>query len=126
MEIHDSVVEGINYQGSTVILEIDAYIHESAGEPAVDHGTGWSQRLAIEVSNARTEGGLSQIPCDLYRGYIDLAGNRSSNIIPIPLNHSAAVEIALDSQLGESLLIRGDSAKLTILGEAEFIENFHP
>jgi hypothetical protein len=126
MEIHDSVLEVIKHRGTTVILEFDAYIHESAGEPAVDEGTGWSQRLAIEVSNAKIERELSKTPCDLYSGYIDLAGDRSENIIPIPLDHTDVVAIGLDSQQRESLLVKGDSAKLMILGEAQFIEDFHP
>jgi hypothetical protein len=126
MEIHDSVLEAIRHRGSTAILEFEAYIHESSGEPAVDAGTGWSQRLAIEISNARIERRLSQIPCDLYAGYIDLAGHLSENIIPIPLNHTDAVTIGLDSQMRESLLLKGDSAKLILLGEAQFIEEFQP
>jgi hypothetical protein len=125
MEIHDSLLQKVTHAGTTMTFQFEAYIHESNGEPGVNEGTGWIQPLAVELSNAYVEGTIPHLPCNLSDGYVELAGRRLENVIPMPLDGTGTVEIRLESKGEESLLVRGDSVKLTILGEARFIEDFH-
>jgi hypothetical protein len=125
MEIHDSWLQKVTRAGNAMIFQFEAYIHESNGEPGVDEGTGWIQPLAVELSNADVEGNIPHLPCDLSDGHMKLEGRRLENVIPIPLDRVGTVEIRLESKRGESLLVRGDSVKVTILGNARFIEEFH-
>ncbi len=49
IELHDSRVTGIRTEGSDVVLDLDAYVHLSDGEPGVDAGTGWTRPIRITV-----------------------------------------------------------------------------
>ena len=126
MEIHDSVLQRITRTATGVIVEISAYVHESNGEPGVDEGTGWIQPTALQASNADFEGRIPEMPCDLRDGYIVLTDRRLENVIPMPLEDSGRVEIKLEAGTGDFLLIRGDSVRLVVLDEAEYVERFRP
>ena len=104
IEIHDSELDEITFDGADAILHFPhVYIHASDGRPAVDAGTGWSQRAALRIGNARVEGSFSRESREAYdgvhvlsRGDLTVNGAASSNLIPIPLDVHGSVELSLN------------------------------
>ena len=132
IEIHDSELDQITFEGTdAVLLFPHVYIHASEGRPAIDPGTGWYQKALLRIGHASVEGSFSEESRAAYGGVYSLSdgvltvnGIVSDNLIPIPLNVDGEVELKL--QCWDVVRINGDSAKLELIGDAEFIEKFEP
>ena len=124
IEIHDSEVDSVLVDTGKIVLDLSAYIHESDGRPAIDAGTGWVQHAVIRVHGDVVAGSLTEFPCDLSSGCLILKGERSDNLIPIPLDCDGDVELQLTSKFGESIHIRGHRIVLELLGEPDYVEEF--
>jgi hypothetical protein len=133
IEIHDSELEQITLEGTTAVLRFPhVYIHASAGRPGIDAGTGWGQRALLRIGNAGIEGSFSDENREGNRGVwwlsdgaLTVNGSVSDNLIPIPLDVHGEVELKLECR-GEVVRIHGNSAKLELIGDARYIENFEP
>ena len=131
MEFHDSAVDHITMEnGSTLIHFPSVYLHQSEGRPAQDEGTFWAQEATLRIGDAQIEGAFSVALqvwggdiVYLYDGSLRLNDVISDNLIPIPLNIAAGVELAMES-CGETVRVRGTSAHLELLGEARFVEEY--
>jgi hypothetical protein len=55
IELHDSVLDGIDQRPTALSLRLRAYVHRSNGEPGVDPGTGWCQPATVTLSNGRLD-----------------------------------------------------------------------
>jgi hypothetical protein len=93
IEIHDSAVDQITLEAGVAVLHFsEVYIHSSEGRPAVDAGTGWTQKAVIRIANAHIEGKFSQKSREAYGGYahylsdgsLRINGSVSDNLIPHP------------------------------------------
>ena len=98
-----------------------AYIHESNGKPGLDAGSGWIQEARLHIAGASLSGEIPELPRDLWDGSIRL-GDELYQMIPIPLDHYGAVEINLE-QNGKITVV-GTDARLELVGEPTFIEEF--
>jgi hypothetical protein len=134
IEIHDSELDRIVIEDGTAVLHFPSvYIHQSTGTPAVDAGTGWVQRAILKIGDARIEGALSEELREssgydahqLSGGSIRLDENFSDNLIPIPLDAAADVELSLESW-GSTVTVKGRSILLQLIGEPEYVEEFEP
>jgi hypothetical protein len=134
IEIHDSQLDRIVIEDGTAVLHFPSvYIHQSTGTPAVDAGTGWVQRAILKIGDARIEGALSEELREssgydahqLSGGSIRLDENFSDNLIPIPLDAAADVELSLESW-GSTVTVKGRSILLQLIGEPEYVEEFEP
>lgn len=133
IEIHDSELDQITFEGADAVLNFPhVYIHSSDGIPAVDSGTGWTQKAMIRVSNARVEGSFSEESRAAYNGVhvlgdgaLTISGTVSDNLIPIPLDVTGEIEIRLECW-GDVVRVSGTSARLELIGDAEYVENFSP
>jgi hypothetical protein len=131
IEIHDSELDQITSEGTDAVLHFPhVYIHSSEGIPAVDRGTGWGQKATIRIGNAKVEGAFLAESREanggvhvLSDGALIVDGVVSDNLIPIPLCASGTVELRLECW-GEIVRVVGDSAKLELLGDARYIEEF--
>jgi hypothetical protein len=132
IEIHDSAVDQITLEASAAVLQFpEVYIHSSEGRPAIDAGTGWTQKAVIRVSNAHIEGKFSQESRDAYGGYahylsggsLRINGSVSDNLIPIPLDVQGAIELTLECW-GDVVRVRGNSVKVELIGTAEYVEEY--
>ena len=124
IEIHDSVLESVAMEGHEAILHFShAYIHQTDGNPGVDAGTGWSQTAVIRIAEAVIDGSFSAWPRDLWDGHLRLDGTLSDNLIPIPLDQTASLELLLEGR-GEVITITGSHITLELLGVARYIEDF--
>lgn len=132
IEIHDSQLDRIVIEDGTAVLHFaSVYIHQSTGTPAMDAGIGWVQRAILKIGDARIEGALSEELREssgydahqLSGGSIRLDENISDNLIPIPLNATAEIELRLESW-GYTVRVLGTSIFLELVGEPEYVEEF--
>jgi hypothetical protein len=120
-------------QNGTAVIQVPSvYIHQSEGRPAVDPGTGWTEEAILRIGDAHVNGAFSE-GCGrhvddvhyLSDGSLKMGALVSDNLIPIPLDTNAEVELTLES-CGHTIRIRGTSAHLELLGEAGYVEEFRP
>jgi hypothetical protein len=130
IEIHDSELDKITFEGADALLHFPhVYIHASEGRPAIDRGTGWSQRAMLRISNARVEGSFSEESRAAYDGVHSLShgdltvDGRAFNLIPIPLDVHGNVTLTLECW-GDVVRVSGNSARLELIGDSEYIEEF--
>src|SRR5262245_7134784 len=101
IEIHGSTLALLTVQVGHVVLDFSEaciHQHETEGSPGVDGGTGWLQHAVIHIRGEIASGSLTKLPCKLADGYLDLDGQESDNLIPIPLSFTGDVELALTSE----------------------------
>lgn len=134
IEIHDSALDQITLEGGIAVVHFpEVYIHLSEGRPAIDAGTGWTQEAVIRIGNAYVDGRFSQESRDAYGGYahylsggsLQVNGSVSDNLIPIPLDVQGDIQLTLECW-GDVVRLRGHSARLELIGTAEYVEEFHP
>ena len=134
IEIHDSAVDQITLEAGVAVLHFpEVYIHSSEGRPAIDAGTGWTQEAVIRVANAHIEGKFSQESREAYGGHahylsdgsLRINGSLSVNLIPIPLDVQGDIELTLECW-GDVVRVHGNSARLELIGTAEYVEEFRP
>jgi hypothetical protein len=134
IEIHDSALDQIALEGGMAVLHFPkVYIHSSAGRPAIDAGTGWTQEAVIRIGNAHIEGEFSPESREAYGGYahylsdgsLGIDGSVSDNLIPIPLDVQGDIELKLECW-DNVVRVHGTSAKLELIGTAVYVEKFTP
>ena len=131
MEIHDSSVDHITMENGIAVIHFPCvYIHQSEGKPTQDDGTFWAQEAILRIGDAQIEGTFSVAKqvwggdiVYLYDGSLRLDDVISDDLIPIPLNMAAEVELAMEC-CGETVRIRGTSVHLELIGEARFVEEY--
>jgi|HubBroStandDraft_6_1064221.scaffolds.fasta_scaffold10588_2 hypothetical protein len=126
IEIHDSTLDSLALCDGVLVLHFSsAYIHESKGLPGVDAGSGWVQEANLKIGGVEIVGFFSELPHDLSDGYFKLGDTVYENMIPVPLDHDGEVYLRLE-KLHEVVSIKGISAKLELVGEATYVEEFRP
>ncbi len=136
IEIHDSALDQITLEAGEAVLHFPkVYIHSSEGRPAIDAGSGWTQEAVIRIGNARIEGKFSQESREAYGGYahylydgsLRINGAVSDNLglIPVPLDVQGDIELTLECW-GDIVHVNGNSARLELIGTAEYVEEYRP
>ncbi len=124
IEIHDSVLDALSLRDGQAILHFShLYIHESEGRVGIDPGSGWTQEGNLTISDAVVEGSFLEWPADLHEGQIAVDGTVYENLIPISLNVVGKIELRLQSW-SDVISIAGTGARLELVGEAKYIEEF--
>ena len=103
-----------------------AYLHRSMGRPGIDSGTGWTQDARLVFSIGSVSGVVPELPCNIMNGELSLSGDRYPNEIPVPLQAAGSVELHLVFYPGCDVFITGTTIRLELLGEARYVEEFHP
>jgi hypothetical protein len=125
MEIYDSTLVSVADDGGHVVIDFKpAYIHRSTGTPGVDPGGGWAQDVVLRVENGTIDGGVPEMPCDLWEGSLQVGNQKIENIIPLPLDYQGAVTLILVAQDESRVVIRGSAISAILVGEPKFIEEF--
>jgi len=124
IEIHDSVLDALSLDNGDAVLHFShLYIHESEGRVGIDPGSGWSQEGNLTISGAAVEGSFSEWPAHLREGRIAVDATVYENEIPISLNVVGKIELRLQSW-SDVISIIGKGAKLELVGEATYLEEF--
>jgi hypothetical protein len=128
IEIHDSVLASVSFsQGEAHLHFSTVYIHQSEGLPGRDAGSGWVQEAVLRIHDATMEGALSEFPVDLTDGETRMGQNILDNEIPVPLRHKGPFELRLQAKSdGQVVSFAGSGAELELLGDPEYVEEFHP
>lgn len=129
IELHDSEIAAIDYRDGTITLVFfHAYVHQSDGIAGEDAGTGWSQRAELRIEGSAEPAPSGPFPYVIYNGALMLDGVEQQNILAIPFSFTGSVVIRLlvrdDNDAFHSLILSGDKARLTLLGEPVYIETF--
>ncbi len=129
IELHDSEVAAVTVEnGSVRVLFSHAYIHRSEGEPGKDPGTGWSQKAELLIHNPADNVLSAAFPWMIIDGEIEIDGTVLDNTIPIPFVVEGIFKMKLDVLDGEenflNIEISGIGARLELMGEASFVEDF--
>jgi hypothetical protein len=126
IEIHDSTLDRLSIEDGIAVLQFShLYILESEGQPGVDPGTGWTQAGQLTIRSAVVDGAFSEWPADLHDGSILVGDTLYDNEIPIALDTDAAVRLSLESW-SNAVSILGQDARLELIGEATYLEDFKP
>lgn len=124
IELHDSEVVSIAEVGSQLVILLRAYVHQSAGRPGRDAGTGWVQAAALTLAHGEVEGDWPELPADIFNGDLLIDGRLLENEIPIPFEHLGQIVLRVELAPACSLAVRGSGAVLTLLGEPVYVEEF--
>ena len=125
LEFHDSRVSSIQSANDvvTVIFE-GAYLHRSEGAPGSDKGTGWTQAGSLEFASASLTGTGDIGEGWIVDGSVSVDGAEEVRLIPVPFNVAGTVAATFTFNNGCVLQVSGESARLTLTGEARFVEHF--
>jgi hypothetical protein len=129
LEIHDSILERISVSQDEAQLHFSlVYIYQSEGIPGRDAGQVWTQPAVIRIAQPKVVGAFSQFPVRLSDGSIVLGEGSFDNVIPVPLPYDGAFELRLVAYQGEEEVVKvaGSGARLELLGESEYLEEFQP
>jgi hypothetical protein len=126
IELHDSDLKYLKLSGGSLEIALaPAYIHKSDGIPGSDRGTGWVQDALILVEDAESSVESFETPCELGGGTLKIGTDVYDNLIPLPLDRTAAVLLTLDSMWNDHhISIRGSSVKISLVGEPKYVEVF--
>jgi hypothetical protein len=128
IELHDSELAGVRFEGGDALLGFSsAYLHKKTAELAGRaHITGWVQRAELVIQRAAEPELPDHGPGRIDDGTLTLGERRHPNALPIPLEFSGAVRLELSLSNDESrwwtLVLTGQGARLTLLGEPEYRE----
>jgi len=121
IEFHDSKLLEMVCCSPGVLLALDAYVHSSTGTPGVDSGIGLIWRAELRLSDARTNGSVSE-NARIMDGTVHTPQRAYENMIGAPLKVSGPVRIELSGH-GWSLDIEGTELEIDLVGEGRFVED---
>jgi len=124
IELHDSTLESIESHGEVLVARLTAYVHRSSGRPGIDAGSGWSQELHLCFSSGLASGSHNILPMEILQGYIESAGQRLQNTIPIPFVRGGPVTLVMNGWNEQRVEISGVDLEAVLVGEARFVEQF--
>jgi hypothetical protein len=123
IELHDTRIQRIELVGSSIVLWLSAYMHESKGRPGLDRGTGWSLPARLVVENGKFDRPFSSPSLCVADGHVSVGDRRFDNCIPMPFDERGKIRLFLSGGEGE-LVISGDRTYLEPTGPAVCIEEF--
>ena len=127
IELHDSAIEKFLQEDASITLTFSgAYVHKSEGEPGVAPGTGWWQPLEMRFEGASYSGTLPDLPEEINTGTLAINGQFYDNMLPIDLEAHGEIEFYLLFWMNGKyeFTITAERVVLTLLGEAEYVEEF--
>ena len=127
IELHDSAVEKFSQENDCITLTFSAaYIHKSEGKPGIDPGTGWWQPLRMRFEAASYSGTLPDFPEEINTGILTINGQSYDNMLPTTLEAEGEIKLYLLFWMNGKyeFAITAQRVVLTLLGEAEYVEEF--
>ncbi len=125
LEFHDCSVSSITSDGAQVCLNFNsAYLHVSEGIPGVDDGTGWVQEAKLVFSGAKWHGSFAIGEGWLMDGQITIEPSEATSMLPVPFEAAGIVSATFYFTNGCALAIEAESALLTLIGEARYVEEY--
>ncbi|MBB3196874.1 hypothetical protein [Roseateles terrae] len=125
LEFHDSRVASVYSLGDVVTISFEAaYLHLSDGVPGSDRGTGWTQAGSLEFGSASLPGTPDIGDGWIVAGALRVDGGDELRLVPVPFNIVGSIQATFTFSNGYVLDMRGKSSRLTLTGDASFVEDF--
>ena len=81
IELHDSTFSEIKQKEDDIILVFDtAIVHHSDGQPGIDNGTCWEQKIEIQFKNSVIKVRPKQIPVEIAEGCLTVNAQEFNNM----------------------------------------------
>jgi len=126
IELHDSKLTAASQIGSSARLSFArVYVHESAGRPGVDAGSGWYQPASFLITSAGLMSSV-QLPSLLADGVLRAGDDTHTNLIPAERLVQGPIELSLTLSTGETLSVCGDTLSIELHGQPSVVESFTP
>lgn len=122
IELHDSKVTAIATAGSSARVAIQAYLHRSEGEPGTSPGTGWIQQAELRLEGVEVRN-PAPTELDVLDGFVEVAGRRYANLVPLPFDVTGPVRVLLDGPQGV-FEASATAARFALVGDARCVEEF--
>lgn len=125
IELHDSVITAMRTDDDAhVVIDIEAYVHVSDGQPGVDPGTGWSRTVQMTVFEGAVSRSFEGRDLRVYDGTVTVGSRRFENTLPL-VDETERVEMTLTFG-GEvdALSVTGTRLRVEPVGDAVFVEEF--
>ena len=126
IELRDSGLTSIRTRGEDLVVQLEAYVHQSAGVPGRDRGTGWHYRVEMRIRWGRIREPAPAPPLEIAAGSIDLGSRRFSGLIPAPVDFRGLVRFEAVSPDDDILVIEGDGVKCSLAGRGHYIGIYEP
>jgi hypothetical protein len=83
IEFHDSRLTSIHFVGTSMLIDVRAYVHRWERLEGVLKGTGWIRPVRISLSDAAGDP-PSDTPLDLYGGEVRAGQVLHESLVPLP------------------------------------------
>ena len=125
IEFHDTRVERFEQADGNIVLWLSAYLHESAGRPGRDRGTGWNLPARLVIENGELDHPFSLPSLCVTDGHIAVGDRLFDNAVPLPFDEYGEIRLLLSGAEGQ-VAIRGNRAYIEPTGPAIYVEEFFP
>jgi len=122
IELHDSKVTAIVAAGLSARVVVQAYLHRSEGEPGTSPGSGWIQEAELRLEDAQVRHPAPPA-LDVLDGFVEVAGRRYANLVPLPFDVVGPVRVLLDGPQGV-FEASATAAQFALVGDARYVEEF--
>jgi hypothetical protein len=122
IEFHDSKIVAIAYEGTSLCLSVNAYVHHWELVAGMWKGTGWVRPVKIVMSGANCTR-VPTLPAELADGEIRANQVTYDNLVPLPLTLPEPVMLRLELITGETLEIVGQAIEIETTGPGRYVEN---
>ena len=109
-----------------VVLELDAYIHQSLGRSGVDQGTGWTQTVRLAFCDSTVLSNLERLPDTILVGCLTLSDTAFENVFPVPLTHRGPTCMRIELANDIKMTISGSRFQAERIGTPTYVEPFDP
>lgn len=124
IELHDSKITNVSWLGDTATFSLVVNIHRSEGRAGIDAGSVWQQQIEIQLNHAALTGDIPELPDYIYDGRMDIDSTVYDNTIPYQLDCAGEILLKLIFTSGNEIMVHCQRAKLTLIGDAEYLEEF--
>jgi len=124
LEFHDSKVIAVHCDSARAHLDLDGYIHQWEDVGASRRGTGWIQRVRLELDTPTVVRLIHTLPASLWDGRALSRGlpQDEEGTLTVPIFVDDSTELELEATSGEKLKISGKRLRASTSGEPRFLE----
>ena len=109
LEFHDSEISSVEAVGEDLLVRFsDAFVHESVGDPGIDHGATSLRPLELKFCEASWSGAVLPIGGLLTDGHVRF-GEMHYSLLPLPFDAAGAVRAEFIFATGEVLSVSAHS-----------------
>ena len=81
--------------------------------------------MILVFGSGTIEGSITEWPTVSYEGTLEIDGEASENIIPIPLDRKGNIRLTLKpSFIDDPIVVRGNHVRLELQGAPTYVEKF--